>query len=132
MIKILLLAGAALLAAAAVIRPVHKEADEMPDEETNKNDESADETPTQTVRATIKTASRDLDPVTLKGWSRGIFTCEDGEERKMYFEGDNGVYLTKGETGILTHRDGAFVSFEKDSGEVVGALFHIPADAKED
>lgn len=88
-------------------------------------EETDDQTPTQMVRATIRSARREMDPVTLQGWSRVIFTCEDGEERKMYFPGENGVYLTAGESGILEHRDGAFVSFEKDSGEVVGALYHI-------
>lgn len=81
--------------------------------------------PSQSIRATIKSARREMDPVTLQGWSRVIFACEDGEERKMYFPGDNGIYLTAGEDGLLEHRDGAFVSFEKDSGEIVGALYHI-------
>lgn len=80
---------------------------------------------TQCVPATIKSARREMDPVTLQGWSRVIFTCEDGKERKMYFPGENGVYLTAGERGILEHRDGAFVSFEKESGEIVGALYHL-------
>ena len=84
--------------------------------------------PSQTIRATIRSARREMDPVTLQGWSRVIFDCEDGQERKMYFSGPNGVYLTAGEEGILEHRDGVFVSFEKDSGEIVGALFHIPAE----
>ena len=81
--------------------------------------------PTQTVRAEIRSARRDLDPVTLQGWSRVTFLCEDGVERKMQFSGDNGVYLTKGETGVLEHLNGKFISFEKDSGEIVAPLYHL-------
>lgn len=102
--------------------------DEAPEEETADDimeDDADDMTPSQTVRATIRSARREMDPVTLQGWSRVIFACEDGEERKMYFPGENGVFLTAGETGLLEHRDGAFVCFEKDSGEIVGALYHI-------
>lgn len=86
---------------------------------------------TQTVRAVIKSAHRDMDPVTLQGWSRVIFNCEDGEERKMYFPGENGVYLVASEAGVLEHRDGAFVSFEKDSGEIVTPLFHLLPESEE-
>lgn len=109
---------------------------EVQESEPQDDDESADEEeqeePAETVRATIKAASRDMDPVTLQGWSRVTFTCEDGEERKMYFPGENGVHLVAGERGILEHRNGAFISFEKDSGEVVGVLFHIPAGEEEE
>lgn len=87
---------------------------------------------TQTCRAEIIEARREMDPVTLQGWSRVTFRCEDGEERKMYFPGENGVYLLKGENGLLEHCDGKFVSFEKDSGEIVGALYHIPAGETEE
>ncbi len=87
--------------------------------------EAEDAAQTQSVRAVIKAAQRDMDPVTLQGWSRVIFTCEDGVERKMYFPGKNGVYLVAGEHGLLEHRDGAFVSFEKDSGELVTPMYHL-------
>lgn len=87
--------------------------------------------PSELVRATIKSAARDHDPVTLQGWSRVTFSCEDGEERKMQFQGENGVYLVKGETGLLEHRNGSFVSFTKDSGEVVAALYRLRPDEEE-
>ena len=98
--------------------------------------EMADDAPqpeaqTTYVRAVIKSAKRDLDPVTLQGWSRVTFTCEDGTEMKMCFPGSNGVHLISGEAGLLEHSDGAFVSFEKDSGQIVAALYHIPADTEE-
>lgn len=100
---------------------------ELAETEMNEDDTAEEETlaPSQMVRATIKSARREMDPVKLQGWSRVIFTCEDGEERKMYFSGPNGVYLTEGENGVLEHRDGRFISFEKDSGEIVGAMYHI-------
>lgn len=86
---------------------------------------------TETVMATIKKLRRDLDPVTLTRWSGVVFTCDDGVERKMYFPGENGVYLMVGERGLLEHRDGAFVSFEKENGEIITPLFHIPAEQEE-
>lgn len=111
------------------------DAADAPDEEQQlaemADDASQPKAQTTYVRAVIKSAKRDLDPVTLQGWSRVTFTCEDGAEMKMCFPGSNGVHLVAGEAGLLEHSDGAFVSFEKDSGEIVAALYHIPADTEE-
>lgn len=97
----------------------------------NENAEEMD-AGTETVMATIKKLRRDLDPATLTRWSGVVFTCDDGVERKMYFPGENGVYLMVGERGLLEHRDGAFVSFEKENGEIVTPLFRIPAGREEE
>ena len=137
------LVGAALLLSAVnLLRPSQSEGQEagaQPAQEELAGEEAfdaaeqaVDECPAQTVRATIRSASRDMDLVTLQGWSRVTFDCEDGERRKMYFPGENGIYMRAGECGMLEHRDGAFISFEKDSGEIVGVLFHIPAGAGEE
>lgn len=99
----------------------------------------ADETPeeaglpeeNQTCRAEILEACRDMDPVTLQGWSRVRFLCEDGEERKFTFAGVNGLYLVSGETGLLEYRGKAFIGFEKDSGEYVSPLFHMLPETEE-
>lgn len=135
-----LLLGGAALALLFNIRHERRHANEntgeavLTDAEESVQEDSAgeDTAQTETCRAEILEARREMDPVTLQGWSRVTFRCEDGEERKMYFPGENGIYLLKGETGMLEHRDGAFVSFEKDSGEIVGALYHIPADGTEE
>lgn len=112
----------------ALKRQLEQAAQDTDDDEAGTEEDVAE---TQTVRAVIKAAHRDMDPVTLQGWSRVIFSCEDGEERKMYFPGEHGVFLVAGEAGVLEHRDGAFVSFEKDSGEVVTPLFHLLPESEE-
>lgn len=123
--KIFALIGGALLAAACLIRP---EKPGQPEMEAPAEDETAMEE-TQLIRATIRTAKHDMNPVTLQGWTRIICDCEDGVERTMSFDGDTGVYLTAGESGLLEHRDGVFVSFTKDSGEVVTRLYRmLPGD----
>lgn len=138
--KIWLLIGAGVAAAAALLS-LRKDTDAKQEEQacvipagscSCGDEERENMLPTETVRATIREACRDMDPVTLQGWSRVIFSCEDGAERKMQFPGENGLYLTEGESGLLEHRNGAFVSFEKDSGEIVGALYHIPAENGEE
>lgn len=85
----------------------------------------------QTCRAEILEACRDMDPVTLQGWSRVSFLCEDGETRKFTFAGANGLYLVSGEKGLLEYRGKGFVGFEKDSGEYVSPLFHVPPETEE-
>lgn len=137
---LLLAAGAALVLINGIrfrSRKPYAELDgfvtDEPECTTDENAETYDEEKeTETCRAEILEARREMDPVTLQGWSRVIFLCEDGETRKMYFPGENGVYLLKGERGVLEHHEGAFVSFEKDSGEIVGALYHIPAEDREE
>lgn len=86
--------------------------------------------PAERVRASIRRVKRDMNPVTLSPWTRIVCSCADGQERTMSFDGENGKYLAEGDTGVLEHRAGVFVSFEKDSGEVVAQLYHIPAEEK--
>lgn len=80
---------------------------------------------TRTVRAMIRRVKHDMNPVTLRGWTRIVCDCEDGAERTMSFDGETGVYLAAGESGLLEHREGVFVSFTKDSGEVVTGLYRL-------
>lgn len=102
------------------------------DEEAGTDDDDADEAedlpPTELVRAEIKRVKRDMNPVTLSSWTRIVCACADGVERTMSFDGESGMFLSEGDTGVLEHREGVFVSFEKDSGEVVAPMYHIPAE----
>ena len=138
-----LIAGAAALVAAAFVTGVGRqnasEEGSVNGQETLQNADDrqvADElapvdgfqADTQFVRATIRTVKRDMHPLKLQSWTRIVCDCEDGVERAMSFDGENGIYLAAGDTGILEHRDDVFVSFEKDTGEVVAVLYHIPAE----
>lgn len=134
MIKILLVAGAALLAAACMLK---SRGDEAPDIEAQPPADAAAEAEeaggTETVRATLRSVKHDMNPVTLQGWTRIVCDCGDGVVRKMSFDGETGVYLAAGESGLLEHHDGVFVSFTKDSGEVVAKLYRmLPEDGQEE
>lgn len=97
--------------------------DEKCDDDNEQN--TADEGGVMTCQAEILETCRDLDPVTLQGWSRVRFLCEDGEKRKFFFSGSNGLYLASGEKGMLEYRGKEFIGFTKDSGEYVSPLFHV-------
>lgn len=109
---------------------LQEDAEDAVDDEADSGEASGEETlpPTQHVRVTIRSVRHDMNPVTLRSWTRLVCDGEDGTEHKMSFDGENGMYLAEGDTGILEHRDGVFVSFEKDTGEVVAILYHIPAE----
>ena len=118
---------------------------EIPDENENEEDEAEamseiaavitdetllpedDEDDVVSCRAEILSACRDMDPVTLQGWSRVSFLCEDDETRKFTFQGGNGVHLVSGETGLLEYRGAAFIGFAKDSGAYVSPLLYLEA-----
>ena len=140
-----LIAGAAALAAAAFVTGVGQKkereddlipeereslqgADEQAADDGESGNEDIQQADTQFVRATIRTVKRDMHPLKLQSWTRIVCDCEDGVERAMSFDGENGIHLAAGDTGILEHRDDVFVSFEKESGEVVAVLYHIPAE----
>lgn len=124
--KIWMVIGAAALAAAALFAKPASAPQEAEEPAVDKEDQAE----TATVRASIRHVKHDMDPVTLKGWTRLVCDCEDGVERKMTFEGATGVYMTDGEKGLLEHRDGVFVSFTKDSGEVITPMYRLlPQDA---
>lgn len=110
------------------------DAEDVPATDACVEEDEAGEEPqeeSRVCRAEILEACRDLDPVTLQGWSRVSFLCEDGVTRKFIFAGVNGLYLASGETGLLEYRGKAFVGFEKDSGEYITPLFHVLPEAEE-
>ena len=76
-------------------------------------------------RAEIVESCREMNPLTLLGGSRITFLCEDGEKRKFFIDGDNGVYLQAGERGVLTYRNTTFICFEKENGDLVGAMYFV-------
>lgn len=82
-------------------------------------------------RARVEEAMRAMDFMTLQGASRVTFCTEDGQKLKFHIPGENGAYLAKGDEGLLEYREQTFISFVKDSGEVVGAMYHIPAEDTE-
>ncbi|MBQ8555698.1 MAG: hypothetical protein IJ438_07485 [Clostridia bacterium] len=90
------------------------------------------EIPVMEIRCTIVDSCRAMDPVTLTGASRVTFRDEAGYERKLHIPGSNGALLYPGDAGVLTCQGDVFVSFEKPDGEIVGALYHIPAAAQEE
>lgn len=79
--------------------------------------------------AVVTAAWRAMDPVSFKGASVVTFLLEDGEERTLHIPGDNGQHLQVGDRGLLESQGDQFISFVKENGEVVGALYHIPANA---
>lgn len=95
------------------------------------DDDSSDEMQHEELAASILEASRAMDPLTLQGASRVTFDCEDGKKRKLLIPGPNGVFLTKGDKGLLTFAGSAFISFEKDDGEFVSPLFHTLPDGRD-
>lgn len=95
------------------------------------DDDSSDEMQHEELAASVLESSRAMDPLTLQGASRVTFDCEDGKKRKLLIPGPNGVFLTKGDKGLLTFAGSAFISFEKDDGEFVSPLFHTLPDGRE-
>lgn len=82
-------------------------------------------------RAKVEESFRAMDFMTLQGASRVTFLTGDGQKKKFYIPGESGAFLVKGDEGVLEYRDQTFLSFVKDSGEVVGAMYHIPAEDTE-
>ena len=123
----IVLGGAVIMGCvtAAMNRPEHKGPELL---EGDAPDDAGVEMVTVSVRAQITRVRNDMNPVTLRAWTRLECRTEFGEEMQMSFDGEYGIFLKAGETGVLEHRDGAFVSFTKDSGEVVAVLYRIPAE----
>lgn len=82
-------------------------------------------------RACVEEASRAMDFMTLQGASRVTFRLENGEKLKLHIPGDSGKHLFKGDQGLLEYRGQTFLSFAKDNGEIVGALYYVPAEDTE-
>jgi len=92
--------------------------------------ENLDDRPVE-CRACVQESNRAMDFMTLQGASRVTFLTADGQTLKFHIPGESGAFLFKGDEGLLEYRDQTFLSFVKDSGEVVGAMYHIPAEETE-
>lgn len=83
-------------------------------------------------RACVEDACRAMDFMTLQGASRVTFRTEEGEKLEFHIPGDSGIHLISGDQGLLEYQQQTFITFVKDSGEIVGALYHIPAEEMEE
>lgn len=80
------------------------------------------------VPAQVKTCFRRMDPLSLNAANEAVFILEDGEEVRLNFSGDGGLYLKEGDRGLLTWRGMYLIRFEKDNGDVIGGMFYAPAE----
>lgn len=155
-VKMLLLAGAMAFALEALLSHMHSkpeeeqpedaseavedngaeeaegEADFSDDEEDDGEAEDVEQLPTTSCRACVKSAFRAMNPLTLLGESRVVFVLnEDGKEAEFRVQGESGLHLAAGDTGMLEYCGVSFISFEKDNGEFCGQLFYAPAQEAE-
>lgn len=145
MIRMLWILGAALAAAAAAAGlknrhaaqddPYHAQAAPVPEaaeaEVTEPADDEEESLPPEAVPAQVVSAARAMDPVTFAGASRVTFRLQDGTEKRLHIPGDNGTHLIPGDSGMLAFSGDQFICFEKDNGEIVGALYYMPAPEEE-
>lgn len=82
--------------------------------------------------AVVEDACRAMDIITLQGASRVTFRTADGQKRKYLIPGEGGLHLRPGDEGTLEYHGQTFISFTKESGEIVGALYYIPAEDTEE
>lgn len=141
MIRMLWILAAALAAAAAAAGlknrkaaeadPYHPQDEPVPaaaeaDEPMPADDEGEPDLSAKTVPAQVISASRAMDPVTFTGASRVTFRLPGGEKR-LIIPGDSGTHLIPGDSGMLVFSGDQFICFEKENGEIVGALYYAPA-----
>lgn len=145
MMKMLWILAAALAAAAAAAGlknrqaaeadPYHPQAEPVPEaantDETVPADDADDEgeplSPSEAVPAQVISAARAMDPVTFTGASRVTFRLPGGSEKRLLIPGDSGTHLYPGDSGMLAFSGDQFICFEKENGEIVGALYYMPA-----
>ncbi|MBQ8201821.1 MAG: hypothetical protein IJZ74_08645 [Clostridia bacterium] len=97
------------------------------------NDEETEEPiPMTDAAAQVLASSRTMDPVTLCPASLVTFVMEDGRERRLSVRGEGGIHLQIGDRGLLQTQGDDFICFEKDNGEVIGAMYYIPAPSPEE
>lgn len=148
MIRMLWILAAALAAAAAAAGlknrqaaqddPYHAQATPVPEPADTDEPEPADvagedgeSLPPEAVPAQVVSAVRAMDPVTFTGASRVTFRLPDGTEKRLHIPGDSGTHLIPGDCGMLAFSGDQFICFEKDNGEIVGALYYMPAPEEE-
>jgi len=79
------------------------------------------------VPATVKSCFRRMNPLELNPGNEAVFLLEDGAEIRLNFAGEGGLHLREGDRGLLTWRGMRLIRFEKESGEVIGGMFYMPA-----
>lgn len=80
----------------------------------------------------ISSIQRDMNPLTLQGQSIVTFTGGDAPDVVFTIPSASGQYLRTGEWGMLEVQGDQFLSFTKDSGEIVGAMYHVPSPQEVD
>lgn len=79
------------------------------------------------VPATVKTCFRRMNPLSLNPANEAVFILADGAEVKLNFDGEGGLHLKPGDSGLLTWRGMRLIRFEMETGEVIGGMFYVPA-----
>ncbi len=102
--------------------------DTAEDAEDDEEDEDAPLAEPVTVRALVIASCRTMDPLALTAASLVTFRNAEGAERTLLVPGEGGLHLLPEEEGLLTSSGDLFISFEKDNGEVIGAMYYIPAE----
>lgn len=85
-----------------------------------------------TCRAVVREAFRAMDPITLQARTAVVFVLPDDSTWKAFIQGEGGSHLLPGDEGLLERSGDVFLSFAKDSGEVIGAMYYVPAAPEEE
>lgn len=129
LIRVVLLAAAAAAGVGMALRKSSQKQEETASQVYVLGDEDAviDAEPAP-VPATVKNCFRRMDPLSLNAANEAIFLLDSGEEVRLNFAGDGGLYLKPGDRGTLTWRGMRLIRFEKDSGDVIGGMFYSPVE----
>ena len=79
------------------------------------------------VAAVVDKCFRRMDPITLTGSTEATFLLADGEKVKLHIAGEGGFHLAEGDAGLLTWSGDQLILFEKESGELIGGMYYVPA-----
>lgn len=79
------------------------------------------------VAAVVDKCFRRMDPITLTGFTEATFLLADGEKVKLHIAGEGGFHLAEGDAGLLTWSGDQLILFEKESGELIGGMYYVPA-----
>ena len=80
----------------------------------------------ESMTAQVQTCFRRMHPLLLRAENEASFLLENGTVVKLHFLGEGGLYLKKGDRGVLTWRDTQLIRFEKDNGDLITGLFYAP------
>ena len=80
----------------------------------------------ESMTAQVQTCFRRMHPLLLRPENEASFLLENDTVVKLHFLGDGGLYLKKGDRGLLTWKDTQLIRFEKDNGDLITGLFYAP------